>query len=70
MQTQMTERDKRLIVILSIIVIVVGFGWWGIRPAIKNNTKMKTEIEKQEELMAVNDAKLAKLAMYEAEAEN
>lgn len=70
MQTQMTERDKRLIVILSIIVIVVGFGWWGIRPAIKNNTKMKTEIEKQEELMTVNDAKLAKLAMYEAEAEN
>lgn len=70
MQTQMTERDKRLIVILSIIVLVVGFGWWGIRPAIKNNTKMKADMEKQEELMAINEAKLSKLFMYEADAES
>lgn len=70
MQTQMTERDKRLIVILSIIVLVVGFGWWGIRPALKNNKKMQAEVEKQQELMIINDAKLSKLFMYESEAES
>ena len=70
MQVQMTERDKRLVVILSIIVIVVGFGWWGIRPAIKNNTAMSKELEEQEELMQVNETKLAKLFMYESEAES
>ena len=47
MQTQMTERDKRLIVMLSVIVLVVGFGWWGIRPALKANKEMKTELEQQ-----------------------
>ncbi len=69
MQVQMTERDKRLVVILSIIVIVVGFGWWGIRPAIKDNAKMSKEIEKQRVAQQVNDAKLSKLFMYETEAE-
>ncbi len=68
MQTQMTERDKRLIVILSIIVLVVGFGWWGIRPAIKNNKKLKADLEKQEELMAINETKLSKLFMFEEDA--
>ncbi len=70
MQVQMTERDKRLIVILALIVIVVGFGWWGIRPALKNIMKMGTELEEQQELMQVNDTKLSKLFMYESEAES
>ena len=69
MQTQMTERDKRLIVMLSIIVIVVGFGWWGIRPAVKNASKMSAELETQEINRQLNDAKLSKLFMFEAEAE-
>ena len=69
MQVQMTERDKRLIVILSIIVIVVGFGWWGIRPAIKSNTKMSKELDTQLVTQQVNETKISKLFMYETEAE-
>ena len=68
MQTQMTERDKRLIVMLSIIVLVVGFGWWGIRPALKANKEMKEELEQQESEREINEMKLANLPMYEAEA--
>ena len=69
MQMQMTERDKRLIVMLSIIVIVVGFGWWGIRPAIKKSKDMTKELEKEEAQMQITDSKLSKLFMYEVEAE-
>ena len=70
MQVQMTERDKRLIVMLALIVIVVGFGWWGIRPAIKGISKMSKELEEQESTMQVNETKLSKLFMYETEADS
>ncbi len=69
MQMQMTEKDKRLVVMLAIIVIVVGFGWWGIRPAIRNNSKMSKELDEQQVLQQVNETKISKLFMYEAEAE-
>ena len=70
MQVQMTERDKRLIVMLALIVIVVGFGWWGIRPAIKSMTKMNKDLEEQGAKMQVNETKLSKLFMYETEADS
>ena len=68
MQTQMTEKDKKLIVMLSVIVLIVGFGWWGIRPALKSSKEMKTELEQQESEREINEMKLANLPMYEAEA--
>ncbi len=70
MQVQMTERDKRLIVILTIVVLIVGFGWWGIRPAIRDNAELKEELEEQEDLRVINEQKLSKLLMYEAEADS
>ena len=69
MQVEMTERDKRLIVMLSVLVLIVGFGWWGIRPALKNEALMKAELEEEEELQEINMKKLAMLPMYASEAE-
>ena len=45
MQMTMTEKDKKLIVFLSIFVIIVAMGWWGIRPALKAAKETKEEIE-------------------------
>ena len=35
MKTQMTERDKKLLVGMFIFVIIVAIGYWGIIPQIK-----------------------------------
>ncbi|MCR5120449.1 MAG: hypothetical protein K6B44_12620 [Lachnospiraceae bacterium] len=70
MQVQMTQRDKKLIVMLVLLVTVVGFGWWGIRPAIRDHREMSAELEEQELLEQLNKTKLAKMAMYEAEAQS
>ncbi len=70
MQTQMTERDKRLIVMLSLIVIIVGFGWWGIRPSIKSARESNKEYEQQKAIQQINDMKLSQLPIYQVEAES
>lgn len=67
MQVAMTERDKKLIVILSIIVIVVAIGYWFIRPALKDVKEMKEEIEEQESLKRLNDIKMAQMPVMEVD---
>ena len=69
MQTQMTERDKRLIVMLSLIVIIVGFGWWGIRPALKSTKNVNKEYAQQKDLQEINELKLSQLSIFQVEAE-
>ena len=51
----MTQRDKRLIVMLSLIVIIVGFGWWGIRPSIKNAKAYEKDYTKEKDLQEINE---------------
>ncbi len=70
MQTQMTERDKRLIVMLSLIVIIVGFGYWGIRPALKKTKTINKDYEKQKDIQEVNELKLNQLPIIEIDAES
>ena len=69
MQVAMTERDKKLIVMLSIIVIVVSIGYWGIRPALKAMAVAKEDIIEQEEIKELNDMKLAQIPILEAKTE-
>ena len=76
MQVAMTERDKKLIVMLAIIVIVVSIGYWGIRPAIQAMILANEEIIEQEELKELNDMKIAQIPIlqdrteqYEADVE-
>ncbi len=74
MQMAMTERDKKLIVMLAIIVIVVSIGYWGIRPAIQALIEANEGITEQEEIKELNDLKVAQIPVlqdrteeYEAE---
>ena len=43
MKTQMTERDKKLLVGMFIFVIIVAIGYWGIIPQIKAYNKLGTK---------------------------
>ncbi|MBR3525206.1 MAG: hypothetical protein IKO11_05115 [Lachnospiraceae bacterium] len=70
MQMTMTERDKKLIVMISIIVIVVAIGWWGIRPALKAVGEAKEEIEEEEELKEMNDMKVARIPFFQEQIES
>ena len=65
MQMVLTEKDKKLIVFLSIFVIVVALGWWGIRPALKAATEAKKDIAREEELKQENDMKIARIPILE-----
>ncbi len=52
-----------MIVGLTLIVILVGFGWWGIRPALKKASEADKEYEKQSSIRDMNDLKLSQLPM-------
>lgn len=69
MQIQMTERDKKLIVFLSVFVIVVAIGYWGIYPAIKKTALANMEIQEQKDLQQINEMKMAQVTMLEVENE-
>ncbi len=70
MKMEMTARDKKLLIGLSIFVIVVCIGYWGIYPMIKDIFEYKDEIIEQEELKEINDLKLLQVPMFEIDNEN
>ncbi|MCR5420195.1 MAG: hypothetical protein K6E98_04235 [Lachnospiraceae bacterium] len=69
MQTTLTERDKKLLIFLSLFVIVVGIGYWGLRPIYKNIKETDEAIVEAEELKAENELKLSQLSVYEKDNE-
>ncbi len=70
MQLNMTERDKKLLVMLSIFVIVVCIGYWGIYPIIRDINDMNKEMTEQEDLQSANELKLSQVPMMEADNES
>lgn len=70
MQLNMTQRDKKLLVMLSIFVIVVCIGYWGIYPVIKDIADINKDMQKQQDLQSVNELKLAQVPMMEADNES
>lgn len=70
MKMELTERDKKLLVGLSIFVLVVCIGYWGIRPQLKKAKSYKNEIEKQEEIKQVNESKISQVSMLETDNAN
>lgn len=70
MKTNMTERDKKLIVFMLIVVIVVGIGYWGVVPQIKaiNSLKDKTENEVAEQ--KINKLKIQNISIVEMQADD
>ena len=67
MQTELTQRDKKLLVFLGVFVIVVCIGYWGIKPMIQNIIKYNEEIEIQQEEKDLGDLKVSQLPMMVAE---
>ena len=66
MKTQMTERDKKLLVGMFIFVIIVAIGYWGIIPQIKTYNKLGTKIDKEEVTKSVNEQKVSNLIFVES----
>ncbi len=69
MKTNMTERDKKLLVGMFIGVIIVAIGYWGILPQIKRYNALEEKIEKEEEERKINKMKIMNLSMIEIQAE-
>lgn len=61
MKLEMSEKDRKLLVFLSIFVIVVCFGYWGIYPAIKGTREIEKDIEKETKTQTLYDLKIAQL---------
>ena len=69
MQTTLTERDKKLLIFLSLFVIVVGIGYWGLRPIYKAINETNEAIVEAEDLKAQNEMKVMQLPIYEKDNE-
>lgn len=69
MKTNMTERDKKLLVGMFLFVIIVAIGYWGILPQYKRYKKLETKIEQEEEEQKLNKMKIANLALIDMQAE-
>lgn len=67
MKMEMTQRDRKLLVFLSIFVIVVGFGYWGIRPLLKSMAQIKEDKEIATMQRDENDIKISLLPLLEVE---
>lgn len=61
MKLGITEKDKKLLIMLLMFVIVVGIGYWGIYPNIKSMKKIEKSIEKEKEKKEENEEKTAQL---------
>lgn len=50
MKVQLTQRDRKLLVFLGVMLAVVVIGYWGIRPLMKDTARLKEEIEVQKQI--------------------
>lgn len=65
MQTKMTERDKKILLALIIVVIIFLFGYYGIRNLIISTRELNEQIEEEQVLYDENELKLMDLPMQE-----
>lgn len=65
MKLEMTQKDKNLLIMLSIFVIVVCIGYWGIYLVVKGIVNTNKEITTQKETKEENELKLTQVPMME-----
>lgn len=61
----MSDKDQKLIVFVIIFAIVALGLYYGVRPALKSMTEIKSEIEDEKENQSINKLKVAQLPMLE-----
>ncbi|MBQ7706623.1 MAG: hypothetical protein IJT72_02445 [Lachnospiraceae bacterium] len=69
MKFEMTDRDKKLLIFLSVFVIVVCIGYWGIYPVIKDIKNIDKKIETEKDKEEMNQLKISQLPIIETENE-
>lgn len=69
MKSEMTERDKKLLTFMFMVVIIVGIGYWGVRPQIKRFLELGPKIQAQENAKSVNQLKMANVLNVEDQVE-
>ena len=65
MKTNLTNKDKKLLLFMFLFVIIVGVGYWGVYPQIREFIKLDSKIDEQEVLQSVNEQKLANISFVE-----
>ncbi len=64
-KSNMTERDKKLLTFMFVIVIVVGIGYWGILPQLSTYRELADQIEDEEATQKINKQKLLNLGFLQ-----
>lgn len=67
MKSEMTEKDKKLLTFLVLIVVVVGIGYWGIKPQIQKINKINTLVSDEQDEKKENETKTNMLSSIELE---
>lgn len=67
MTFELTQKDKKLLTFLSIFVVVVCIGYWGILPNVKKIMENKDMIEQAEIDRGDIDAKIAETPLIQAD---
>lgn len=62
MKLEMTERDKKLLVFLAVVVLVVCVGYWGIRPQLMAASDYSAQLQEEQEKQKIHEMKLAQLS--------
>lgn len=70
LEMQMTARDKKLLIFLTIFVLVVGIGYWGVKPQITAAIELNEEIEMQKTKEYMNQLKISELPIFEKDIED
>ena len=69
MKTNMTERDKKLLVFMFMVVIIVGIGYWGVIPQMKAANSYSSKAEDEEAEKKINQLKIVNAAGVEMQAD-
>jgi len=69
MKTEMTARDRKLLIFLVIFVVVVASVYWGIRPIVKSIKTLNISIEEAEAEKDMNKYKISMIPALEVENE-
>lgn len=70
MKTNMTERDKKLLVFMFMVVIIIGIGYWGVLPQIKAANSYASKAEDEEAEKKINQLKIVNAAGIEMQADD